>query len=97
MANRPTALGDLRVLDLAGPIGWYCTKLLADLGADVLRIEPPEGDPGRKLAPFAHDDPSKSLPYWHFNTSKRARTIDLTTGAGQAELRALAASPWAAC
>ncbi|MCL6648921.1 MAG: CoA transferase, partial [Chloroflexi bacterium] len=81
------ALGDLRVLDLCGPIGWYATKLLADLGADVLRIEPPSGDPARQLGPVADGE---SLHYCFFNTSKRARTLDLQTPDGQATLWQLA-------
>ncbi|GIW07684.1 MAG: putative CoA-transferase [Dehalococcoidia bacterium] len=82
-----TALGGLRVLDLAGPLGWYCTKVLADLGADVLRIEPPGGDPARRIGPFLDGD---SLYYRAFNTSKRARTIDLTDPAGVETLGTLA-------
>lgn len=82
-----TALAGLRVLDLAGPLGWYCTKVLADLGADVLRIEPPGGDPARRLGPFLAGD---SLLYRFFNTSKRARTLDLADPAGVAALRSLA-------
>lgn len=45
-------LAGYRVLDLSGPIGVHCTKLLADLGADVVRVEPPSGDPMRRLPPF---------------------------------------------
>ena len=74
-----TALGDLRVLDLAGPMGLYCTKQLADLGADVIKIEPPGGDPARAIGPFYHDDPDpeKSLYWFHFNTSKKGITLDI--------------------
>ena len=62
-------LSDLKVLDLAGPIGVYCGKLMADLGADVVRIEPPTGDSMREIGPFFDDDPKpeKSLYWWHFS------------------------------
>ncbi len=68
------ALADLRVLDLAGPIGAYCTKLLADLGADVIKVEPPGGDRTRRFRPFYQDDPAPnhSLYFWYFNTNKLA-------------------------
>ena len=46
-----------RVLDLAGAAGVFCTKLLADYGADVIKVEPPAGDAGRSKAPFVGDDP----------------------------------------
>ena len=83
--ERPGPLTDLKVLDLAGPIGAYCGKLLADLGADVIRIEPPGGDPMREIGPFYDDDPQpgKSLYWWHFNTSKRGITLDLENPEGQ--------------
>lgn len=78
-------LADLKVLDLAGPIGVYCTKLLADMSADVIRIEPPSGDSMRQRGPFYRDEqhPEKSLYWWHFNTSKRGITLDLEKPAGQ--------------
>ena len=78
-------LTDLKVLDLAGPIGVYCTKLLADLGADVVRIERPAGDPMRGIGPFHGDEPhpEKGLYWWHFNTSKRGITLDLEQPEGQ--------------
>jgi crotonobetainyl-CoA:carnitine CoA-transferase CaiB-like acyl-CoA transferase len=86
-----TALADIRVLDLAGEIGAYCTKLLADLGADVIKIEPPGGDPARAVGPFYHDepDPAKSLYFLNLNTNKRSVTLDLETEAGRAAFRAL--------
>ncbi len=83
--EKPSPLTDLKVLDLAGPIGVYCTKLLADLGADVIRIEPPTGDPMRDIAPLHEGQPDRenSLYWWHFNTSKRGVTLDLEQPEGQ--------------
>ncbi len=73
------ALSDIRILDLAGDIGLYATKLLADLGADVIRIEHPDGDPARNVGPFFHDErsPDRSLYYWNLNTNKRSVTLDI--------------------
>lgn len=86
-----TALGDLRVLDLAGPMGLYCTKQLADLGADVVKIEPPGGDPTRAIGPFYHNkvDPEKSLYWFHFNTNKKSITLDIEGSEGKKILRKL--------
>src|SRR4051812_32798081 len=82
------ALAGYRVLDLAGPLGVYCTKLLADLGADVIRVEPPSGDPLRALPPHyrAPSGETVSLYYLQMNTSKRAVALDLTRDAGRALL-----------
>jgi len=90
----PLALSDIRVLDLAGEPGWYCGKLLAELGADVIKIEPPGGDPGRRIGPFYHDevDPQKSLYFFAHNTSKRSITLDIAAADGQALFRRLAAT-----
>ena len=83
--NGNSALKGIRVLDLAGASGVYCTKLLADLGADVIKIEQPGGDPMRRMAPYYHDepDPEKSLYFWHFNTSKKSITLNLDTSDGR--------------
>ncbi len=85
MTGQESLLGDIRILDLTGESGVYCTKLLADLGADVLRIEPPGGHPMRNKGPFVHDavDPEKSLYWFHFNTSKRGITLDLENADGR--------------
>ncbi|MEE8470570.1 MAG: CoA transferase [Dehalococcoidia bacterium] len=86
------SLSDLRVLDLAGPMGVYCTKQLADLGADVIKIEPPGGDPTRAIGPFYHDEhhPEKSLYWFHLNTSKRSITLDIESPDGWEILKKLA-------
>ena len=85
------ALDDIRVIDLSGHCGIYCTKLLADLGADVIRIEPPEGDPLRRIGPFYHDesDQEKSLLNYHFNTNKRSITLNLQSDGGLQILKQL--------
>ena len=85
-------LSDYRVLDLAGPLGFHCSKLLADMGADVVKIEPPGGDPARDIPPFKDDlpDPEKSLYFLHYNTNKRGITLDLESPDGQAIFRELA-------
>jgi len=94
LSDAPAALDDIRVLDLAGEIGQYCTKLLADLGADVIKVEPPEGDPVRNLPPFYHDEPGPehSLYWWNLNTNKRSITLRLDDPEGRAVFERLAAT-----
>ena len=80
-----TALSDLRVLDLTDIKGALCAKLFGDMGADVLKIEPPSGDAMRRIGPFLDDKshPERSLLFWFYNTSKRGITLDLNQTAGQ--------------
>jgi crotonobetainyl-CoA:carnitine CoA-transferase CaiB-like acyl-CoA transferase len=88
------ALAGVRVLDCTGFIaGPYCGRLLADLGADVLKVEPPGGDPARSYGPFPANrpHPEKSATYIHLNTNKRGVTLDLATAAGRDAFRELAA------
>lgn len=83
------ALSGLRVVELAeGIAGPYCGKLLADLGAEVIKVEPPAGDRARRLGPFPKDepDPNRSALFIYLNTSKRGLVLDLTTDDGSAEL-----------
>jgi crotonobetainyl-CoA:carnitine CoA-transferase CaiB-like acyl-CoA transferase len=81
------ALADIRVLDLTHYIaGPYCTKLLADFGADVIKIERPDGgDPARRYGPFPLDEPhpEKSALFLHLNTNKRGITLNLKSSAGR--------------
>ena len=80
------------VLDLSGPLGVYCGKLMADMGADVIKVESLGGDPMRRIGPFVYDqpDPERSLYWLHFNTNKRSITLDITTAEGAALFLGLA-------
>jgi len=87
------ALSDVKVLDLTWHIaGPYCTKLLADFGADVIKVErPAEGDPSRRMGPFPGDDPhpEKSGLFLHLNTNKRGITLNLKSAKGRNILKEL--------
>lgn len=87
------ALEGVRVLDLTQYIaGPFCTKLMADYGADVIKVENPNGgDPSRHLGPFFEDDPhhEKSGLFLHLNTNKRSVTLNLAVSSGQAILKEL--------
>ncbi len=82
-SNDDSALGDIRVLDLTGEIGQYATKLLADLGADVIKVEPPGGDPVRAVPPYYHKHPDLSLTWLNLNTNKRSVTLNLESDDGR--------------
>jgi benzylsuccinate CoA-transferase BbsE subunit len=87
----PQALQPYRVLDCTRAIGWTCGKLLADLGADVIKVEPPGGDPDRRIGPFYRHvpHPERSLAWFAANTNKRGITLDVETSDGQALWRTL--------
>jgi crotonobetainyl-CoA:carnitine CoA-transferase CaiB-like acyl-CoA transferase len=91
-ATRSGPLSGYRVLDLAGPLGFHCGKLLADMGADVIKIEAPTGDDARRTPPFKDDvpHPEKSLYFLHFNTNKRGITLDIEKPDGRAIFMELA-------
>ncbi|MBX3628279.1 MAG: CoA transferase [Rhizobacter sp.] len=90
---KPGALDGLRVLDLSGAMGNYAGKLFAELGADVVLVEPPGGTALRQQPPFLDDRPGleRSLAFAYHNTSKRGVTLDLDSAPGQAQLRRLVA------
>ena len=88
MATPSGPLTGYRVLDLGGPLSLHCTKLLADMGADVIKVEAPSGDESRRVPPFKDDvpHPEKSLYFLHFNTNKRGITLDVEKPDGRAIL-----------
>lgn len=90
--EKPPMLDSYRVLDLADDSGALCGKVLAELGADVVKVEPPGGDLSRNVGPFHHDtpDPEKSLNWFAFNLNKRGITLNIETRDGQDIFKRLA-------
>ncbi len=86
-----TMLGPYRVLDLSDEKGLICGKMLGDLGADVIKVEPPGGHECRDLGPYYRDLPSgeESLYWFAYNASKRSVTLNLESADGQDLLRRL--------
>jgi benzylsuccinate CoA-transferase BbsE subunit len=89
--KRPGFLPSYRILDLADEKGVYCGKLLGDLGADVIKVEPPCGDRMRSRGPFYNNEihPEKSLYFLYYNTSKGSVTLNLEHSDGRAIFRRL--------
>lgn len=87
-------LGGLRVLDLADGSGALCGRILGDLGADVIKIEPPGGDAARREPPFAADvpDANRGLSWFASNVNKRGITLDLGSETGRSLFTALVQS-----
>lgn len=86
------ALAGIVILDLAGPAGNYCGKLFADMGADVILIEPLCGAPTRHMLPTAvgQTGMEAGLVFQYQNTNKRSVALDLETPGAQAVIRELA-------
>jgi crotonobetainyl-CoA:carnitine CoA-transferase CaiB-like acyl-CoA transferase len=86
-------LSPYRVLDLTTERGSLCGQILGDLGADVIKIEPPGGSPARRLAPFFQDraDPNRSIYWWAYNRNKRSITLNFEKDEGRELLFRLAA------
>lgn len=84
----------LTVVELAGdPAGEMTGKVFAQMGADVIKVEPPDGSASRSIGPFVggHHDRNHSLSFWYYNTGKRSVVNDYTTDAGRSELFGLLA------
>lgn len=78
-------LSGLRVLDLTDPKGWLCGRILADLGMEVIKVEPPGGEPSRLLPPYYHNEvhPEKSLYHMPHNAGKKGVTLNLESERGR--------------
>src|SRR5208337_2860837 len=86
LTTRTGPLADVRILDLTQALaGPYCTMLLADLGADVIKVEPPGGDMSRSIGPLPAD--RKGCDYGGYfasvNRNKRSVVLDIKTNAGR--------------
>ncbi|MDE0873016.1 MAG: CoA transferase [Acidimicrobiales bacterium] len=86
-------LSEYRVLDLTDERGHLAAFILAQMGAEVIAIEPPSGSHARQLAPFSDgiDDGEHSLHHWAYNRGKKSVVLDLDTPDGISELRRLIA------
>lgn len=94
MAAQPRVYEGLRVIELADDPGGELTgHLLAGMGADVIKVEPPQGSPTRSVGPFVgHDaNPDDSLTFWYYNGNKRSVIVDLDGRNGRAMLDRLLA------
>ena len=83
-----------RILDLTDEKGALCGRILGDMGADVIKIEKPGGDPQRNIGPFYGGvaDPEKSIYWFAYNANKRGITLDITTSEGRRIFQKLAKS-----
>lgn len=82
---------DVKILDFTTEMGGYSTKLFADLGAEVVKVEPPQGDSTRQKGPFYQNIKSNetSLYYFYLNTNKKSIALDIETEEGQALVKEL--------
>jgi crotonobetainyl-CoA:carnitine CoA-transferase CaiB-like acyl-CoA transferase len=93
-ASPAAMLAPYRVLDLTDERGLLCARMLADLGADVIQVEPPAGNSARRIAPFLGDepDPERSLFWWSYAANKRGITLDLARADGRVLFERLVAT-----
>jgi crotonobetainyl-CoA:carnitine CoA-transferase CaiB-like acyl-CoA transferase len=94
LAAYTAPLSGLRILDLAGETAAFCSKLLADMGAEVVKVEPPGGCPSRLASPFVNDQRASdgSLSFLYHNSGKCSGTLDLENGGDRQKFIRLAAS-----
>ena len=91
-STRTGPLAGVRVIDLTAMVmGPYCTQIMADMGADVIKVEPPQGDNTRYIS--VGPAPGMSGVFVNVNRGKRGIVLDLQTDAGTRALRALLRPP----
>ena len=85
-------LAGVRIVDLGGELSAYGTKLLAAFGADVVKVEPPSGDPMRRKGPIKNGatGPEASLSFAYYHTDKRGITLDFRRDEARPVLERLA-------
>jgi crotonobetainyl-CoA:carnitine CoA-transferase CaiB-like acyl-CoA transferase len=91
--NLSSSLAGLTVLEVGDELGEWAGLLLAGLGAEVIKIEPHDGSPSRRIGPFASDsaDPEQSLFFWRYNLNKKSVVLDVDNADVYASLEALGA------
>ncbi|UCG63542.1 MAG: CoA transferase [Deltaproteobacteria bacterium] len=90
--NVETLLSDCRGLELTDDRGQICGEILSELGAEIIKVEPPGGEPSRRIGPYFHDevDPLKSLYWAAHNRDKKSITLDIEMADGQELFKGLA-------
>src|SRR5262245_22174333 len=90
-APRDAMLRGVRVVEVADEQAEYAGLILAGLGADVMKVEPPQGSPTRRIGPFygGREDGERSLFFWHYNRGKQSVRADLRTDEGYATFERL--------
>src|SRR5436190_22496977 len=91
----PGMLQGLRVIEIADERAEYAGLLLAGLGAEVIKIEPPEGNATRRIGPFLGDEPGleRSLFFGNYNRNKKSVVLDLQDAAGREQMLGLLGGP----
>ncbi|WGF87829.1 CaiB/BaiF CoA transferase family protein [Marinivivus vitaminiproducens] len=84
-APKPGMLAGIRVVEVSDELAESCGLVLAGLGADVVKVEPPEGNPTRRIGPFYEDvpGPERSIFFWAYNRGKRSVVADLDDATGR--------------
>ena len=86
-----SSLDKLVLLEIGNELGDYAAMLLAGFGVDVMKLEPHEGSPSRRIGPFADRNPEQSIFFWRYNLNKKSAVFDLDHSAARPLLAQMAA------